>query len=143
MGRLSHFDEDEDQAEVSMSPLIDAVFLLLIFFLVSTIVKKQNKDIDIDLPVSESAEKRLPTDDQAVIGIDADGNIFFQGVESTVMDLHRELRGIAITDPDLQIRIDTDAEAPLHAVIEVVDLCQFNDLSDVVLRTYDEHYNRR
>ncbi len=134
--------EEEDKAEVSMSPLIDCVFLLLIFFLVSTMIKKENKDIEINLPESESAEKMLPTNDQTVIGIDKEGNIYYEGHEATVMEVHNELRITAEENPGLQIRIDTDAEAPLHRVIEIVDLCQFNNLSDVVLRTYDEHYNR-
>ena len=42
--------DTDEKAEVSMSPLIDCVFLLLIFFLVATMVKKENKDIEIDLP---------------------------------------------------------------------------------------------
>ncbi len=54
---------EEEQAEVSMSPLIDCVFLLLIFFLVATMSKKVNKDVDIRLPESNSAVKRLATDD--------------------------------------------------------------------------------
>ena len=135
--------EEEDEAEVSMSPLIDCVFLLLIFFLVSTMIKKENKDIDINLPESESAEKQLPTNNQSVIGIDKDGNVYFEGREATVMEVHNELRTTALESPDLQIRVDVDAEVPLHKVIEIVDLCQFSNLSNVVLRTYDEHYNRR
>ena len=138
----SHIEE-EDEAEVSMSPLIDCVFLLLIFFLVSTMVKKENKDIDINLPESESAEKQLPTNNQTVIGIDKEGNVYYEGHEATVMEVHNELRTTSVESPDLQVRIDVDAEAPLHKVIEIVDLCQFSNLSNVVLRTYDEHYNRR
>ena len=138
----SHIEE-EDEAEVSMSPLIDCVFLLLIFFLVSTMVKKENKDIDINLPESESAEKQLPTNNQTVIGIDKEGNVYYEGHEATVMEVHNELRSTSEESPDLQVRIDVDAEAPLHRVIEIVDLCQFSNLSNVVLRTYDEHYNRR
>ena len=67
---------DNEAAEVSMSPLIDCVFLLLIFFLVSTMTKKENRDIDITLPQSNSAEKLLPNDDEIVIGVDAEGNLF-------------------------------------------------------------------
>ena len=43
--------------KMSMSPLIDCVFLLLIFFLVSTMTKVKNRDISVDLPTSESAIK--------------------------------------------------------------------------------------
>ena len=54
--RLSLFN-NEDEPEVSMSPLIDCVFLLLIFFLVSTMTKEKNRDISVDLPTSESTIK--------------------------------------------------------------------------------------
>ena len=62
--RLSLFN-NEDEPEVSMSPLIDCVFLLLIFFLVSTMTKVKNRDISVDLPTSESAIKLKPDDKQA------------------------------------------------------------------------------
>lgn len=134
--------EDEDKAEVSMSPLIDCVFLLLIFFLVATMSKKLNKDVDIRLPESKSAIKRLATDDQVVIGVDESGNIYFEGKPASIMVLHDALRSEALINPDKQVRIDADSEAPLASVVEVVDICQFNQLDDVVLRTYDENYNR-
>ncbi|MGC6566136.1 MAG: ExbD/TolR family protein [Akkermansiaceae bacterium] len=134
--------EDEDKAEVSMSPLIDCVFLLLIFFLVATMSKKVNKDVDIRLPESKSAIKRLATDDQVVIGVDESGNIYFEGKPASIMVLHDALRSEALINPDKQVRIDADSEAPLASVGEVVDIWQFNQLDDVVLRTYDENYNR-
>lgn len=134
--------EDNDPAEVSMSPLIDCVFLLLIFFLVATTSKKANKDVDIHLPESASAIKRLATNDQSVIGIDEQGNVFFEGRPASIMVLHDALRTEALVNPNKQIRIDADANAPLSSVVEVVDICQFNHLDDVVLRTYDENYNR-
>jgi len=134
--------EDEDKAEVSMSPLIDCVFLLLIFFLVATMSKKVNKDVDIRLPESKSAIKRLATDDQVVIGVDESGNIYVEGKPASIMVLHDALRSEALINPDKQVRIDADSEAPLASVVEVVDICQFNQLDDVVLRTYDENYNR-
>ena len=52
---------NEDKLEIGMSSLIDCVFLLLIFFLVTTIAKKENRDIDIDdMPISSlSSLERL------------------------------------------------------------------------------------
>jgi biopolymer transport protein ExbD len=134
--------EDHDKTEVSMSPLIDCVFLLLIFFLVATMSKKISKDVDIRLPESNSAIKRLATDDQTVIGVDDRGNVFFEGKPASIMVLHDALRTTALANPNKQIRIDADANAPLANVVQVVDICQFNHLDDVVLRAYDENYNR-
>ena len=143
MGRRTPENRDGEEADVSMAPLIDCVFLLLIFFLVSTMIKKINRDIDIELPVSESAEGRLPSNNQTVVGIDPGGALFLDGQPSDIMELHRALREIGTDSPGSQVRIDTDRAAPLHRVVEVVDLCQFNNLDDVVIRTHDEHYNRR
>lgn len=67
--RLSLFN-NEDEPEVSMSPLIDCVFLLLIFFLVSTMTKVKNRDIPVDLPTSQSAVKLKPDDKQAIVGLE-------------------------------------------------------------------------
>lgn len=135
--------ESEEEADISMSPLIDCVFLLLIFFLVSTMVKKENRDIDIDLPESGAAEELLPDDDALVIGIDRQGLIYLQGEEAGLNGLHSRLRELSLQDPEQPIRLDADRETPLHRVVEVLDLCQFNQLANVKIRTYDEHYNRR
>lgn len=135
--------QEEEEAEVSMSPLIDCVFLLLIFFIVSTMTKKQNKDIDISLPVSISAEKLIPSNQELVIGVDQEKYIFFEGEPVSLNGLHAELREIGVLEPDRRIRLDADEKTPLGRVVEILDLCQFNNLTNVGIRTYDEHYNKR
>lgn len=133
----------QDDAEVSMSPLIDCVFLLLIFFLVTTMLKKQDKDISIDLPDSNSSIRKPASDKALVLGIDVDGSFYFEGVLSTANDLHANLRDVAIENPARQIRVDVDKTAPFHKVVQLLDLLQFRGLSDVGIRTYDPQYNTR
>lgn len=125
-----------------LAPLIDAVFLLLIFFLVSTMIKQINRDIDITLPESESAERLAPRDDNRVIGIDANGTLYYEGEPTTLQALHTRIRSLALDNDTPQIRLDVDHETPTHRVIEVLDLCRFNRLHNVGIRTYDEFYNR-
>jgi biopolymer transport protein ExbD len=132
-----------EEAEISMSPLIDCVFLLLIFFLVSTMSKKENRDIDIEPPQSISAEREIPDDDALVIGIDRGGLLYLQGEETGLNQLHARLRDLSLTNPEQAIRLDADHLTPLHRVVEVLDLCQFNQLGNVNIRTYDESYNRK
>lgn len=131
------------EPEVSMGPLIDCVFLLLIFFLVSTMFKKENRDIDIVPPESDSAVKLPPDDKQQVVGITAAGEVFWQGVPVTRTDLHARLRQQADVDPEMRIRLDADAAAPFELVVEMLDLCQFRGLANVGIRTYDDRYNTR
>lgn len=139
-----HIQSDEETAAgVNLSPLIDCVFLLLIFFLVATMIKKEDKDISIDLPASESAVQLRPDDNVLVLGIDAESKLYFEGAPSTLTQLHENLRHIAVASPDTRIRLDADAVTPIHRVIEVLDICQFRGLHNVGIRTYDESYNRR
>jgi biopolymer transport protein ExbD len=134
--------DHEDDEEIPLAPLIDAVFLLLIFFLVSTMIKKIDRDIDIELPQSISAERLPPRDDNRVVGIDAGGVIYYEGELSTIQSLHMRIRELALDGDAPQIRLDVDNETPTHRVIEVLDLCRFNNLRNVGIRTYDEFYNR-
>ena len=129
------------EPEVSMGPLIDCVFLLLIFFLVSTMVKKENRDINIVPPDSDSAVKLPPDDKQVVVGITSEGEVFWQGVPVSRTDLHARLRAQAVEDLEKRIRLDADADAPFELVVEMLDLCQFRGLSNIGIRTYDEKYN--
>ena len=103
---------NEEEPEVSMSPLIDCVFLLLIFFLVSTMTKVKSRDIPVNLPTSEAAVKLKPDDKQAIVGLDSEGNFYWDGQPCTANFLHEQLREVCIATPDRRIRIDMDRDTP-------------------------------
>lgn len=140
---MSRLNLPEDKVEVPMGPLIDCVFLLLIFFLVSTMTKQQNKDIDIMLPTSTETERVLPNPDVTVIGITKEGKVYFDGEPSSHTYLHEQLRALSEQSRKRAIRIDADSKAPFHALAEVLNACQFYHLTETALRSYDENYNRR
>ena len=134
---------NEDEPEVSMSPLIDCVFLLLIFFLVSSMTKVKNMDIPVNLPTSTSAVKLRPDAKQAVLGIGREGNFYWEGQPCSTNFLLEQLRAVCIANPGRRIRIDMDRDTPFGRFVEVMDACQFYNLSNIGIRTYDEDYNRR
>lgn len=137
--KLPSLEEPDEQ--IPLSPLIDCVFLLLIFFLVAAMVKKENKDIAVNLPTSTSAVKLRPDEDQVVIGVDIHGNIYWEGEPCSRNWLHDNLRQIALENPERRIRIDMDKDASFGYFAEIMDACQFYDLKNVGIRTYDEYYN--
>ena len=133
----------EDKLEIGMSSLIDCVFLLLIFFLVTTITKKENRDIDIELPVSTSSLDVPPDNDTMVIGVNKEKMLFYNGRPVTVSELHQILLELAEENQDRRIRVDCDKAVAFSRVVEVLDLCSFRGLRNVAVRTYDEQYNTR
>ncbi|MFW6303136.1 MAG: ExbD/TolR family protein [Candidatus Sumerlaeota bacterium] len=136
----SRLPEQEDDAGVPMSPLIDCVFLLLIFFLVTTMIKKWEKQIPVTLPDPTSALAQQADDQTYVLGLDEEGNIYRgrgggregELVYVPVSDLPTLLRELADTrDTSLPLRIDIDHATPTQAMIDTVDICKLQGFDNV------------
>ena len=65
----------EDKPEIPIAPLIDAVFLLLIYFMVTSSLEKQEADISFELPGTVEQEEPLELPDEQVIEIRPDGQV--------------------------------------------------------------------
>ena len=122
---------EHDGPEISMSPLIDCVFLLLIFFLVSSMTNVKSREIPVDLPASEAAVKLRPSDNQSVVGLDAEGRFYWNGQPCTTNFLLEQLRVLCIADPGRRIRIDMDRNTPFGRFAEVMDACHFYNLGNI------------
>ncbi len=72
---------DNVKAEVDMTPMIDCVFLLLVFFMVSTTFNKQEADISFALPGTAAQSEAVEIPDEQIIQITAAGNVFLNDLE--------------------------------------------------------------
>lgn len=133
--------EQDDKVDLGMASLIDCVFLLLIFFLVTTMLKQDLKDVDVNLPVSTSSLEIPPDESLLVIAVDREGELYYEGQPTSLQLLHDQLRQVELDSPDKRIRLDTDEESPFGRVVEVLDALQFRNLRNVGVRTYHEKYD--
>ena len=109
---------------VDITPLIDVVFLMLIFFMVSTTFDKQSQ-LKVDLPEASSSEVSEPNPDKIDITIDAEGHYYVNErelVQHTPEMLHRTLLKIADGRSDLPVVVTGDRKAPLQSMITVLDV---------------------
>ena len=77
--KLKH--KDNVKAEVDMTPMIDCVFLLLVFFMVSTTFNKREADISFALPGTAEQSDSVEIPDEQIIQITAAGNVFLNDLE--------------------------------------------------------------
>jgi len=126
---------EEEHIEVQMAPLIDCVFLLLIFFLVATTLKKIDKELPLDLPFSQTAVENPTTDDTLVVSIDREGNLYLGSEPVGQGELQRKLRETAQKNPAHHVRIDGDKMTPLQSAVHVMDLCKFEGLTNVRIKS--------
>jgi len=103
------------------------VFLLLIFFLVSSQMKKVEKELPVDLPEAAAAINVKASADMLVIGIDAAGR-YHLGAEPVSREALRTRLQSAAATPGQRVRIDVDRAAPSQSLVHILDECHFNGL---------------
>ena len=125
------FIPDEEQTEsINLTPLIDIVFLLLIFFLTATTFQKEEVEMDLELPQAASGEagdeKRV-----VVINVARDGRVLVDGRVVSVEALRQKLKAAATRDKDQQVLIRGDKQSQFGVVAQVFDACLLAKLHSV------------
>ncbi|WP_370978740.1 ExbD/TolR family protein [Agaribacterium sp. ZY112] len=108
---------------VNLTPLIDVVFLLLIFFMVSTTFTKESH-LEIDLPEA-SGDKRPVEAKEIEVVVDQQGSLTVNGkvlVDSRPATLQVALEGISQGDTSIPFVITGDANASYQSIVSVMDL---------------------
>ncbi|MDR3220183.1 MAG: biopolymer transporter ExbD [Dysgonamonadaceae bacterium] len=147
--RLS-FDE-EDKVDVPMSPLIDCVFLLLIFFLVTTMMRKWEMQIPLTVPsITSSLSTQKSGQDVVIIAVDERKNIYqvlyhdaYSGEShySKIKDLDGFLNDLRAREGrDIAIDVTAYRTVPVKTVIEVFDACQLQGFTRTRVRLGSKPY---
>ncbi len=123
---------------LSLTPLIDVVFLLLIFFLVTSEFEEQERRIRIELPTATSAVPMTSKPREVVIDIDAQGVVYLGGKITTMNELEGILESAVLNNPTSQtVIIRADRGATFQPVVSVMDLCNRSGVSDYSVTTTD------
>lgn len=125
----------EQDFEIPLIPMIDCLFVLLVFFLVATTLKKTEKELPLELPQSGAAMDVEQKEDVIVVALDRSGQKYFGSEAVTTEVMHQRLAAAALADPTRRVRLDADTATPYAAVVEVIEMCQFNNLRNVGFRT--------
>ena len=120
---------------IDVSPLIDMVFILLIFFMVTTTFVKDMK-LDINRPSAASASLL----DEKVIRVYIDGNrdIFIDNQPIKVWAIQSKLRDMLRSSTSKAVLIVTDMNIPVESLIDVVDEVKMSGAEDVAVSTTKE-----
>jgi len=130
--------DDGDDISVDMGPLIDCVFLLLIFFLVSTTMKKPEKEIPVELPGPAISAVERPSLQVQNLVIDAEGTFYWGDIPVGQQELHNKVREFGELTPDGRMRIKVDRNADSRFLVQVLDLVTYEGLTNYAIHTQDE-----
>lgn len=133
------YDEDREEPEINLTSLIDVVFLLLIFFMVSTTFERQSL-LRLDLPEAATAEtESVPNVIELVIT--DDGRMFID--DRMLADDRRATVQAAIVErfadnPEATLVIRADAEAPHRLVVRALDAAAAEGIRRLTIAAVEE-----
>jgi biopolymer transport protein ExbD len=131
---------DPDQAEemtLNLTPLIDVVFQLLVFFMVATTFLDPERELEIELPEASHSAEPGEAPREVVINVARDGTLYLGGAAVDRATLDAALKQAAASDPSTPVTIRGDRLSHHEAVVGVMDACGAAGLSNLAVGTLD------
>ncbi len=119
---------------LDLTPIIDVVFILLIFFLATSVFKEEELALMLDLPSSNAKEIEVKSE-QIFIELSVD-KLAIKGIEVSFESLEDNLKELKNKDEPVIVRIDK--KVPYERVVKVLDLLQKYSLNNLALVTNEE-----
>jgi len=126
-----------EELQINLTPLIDVVFMLLIFFMVATTFLDPEREMDVELPQAETGAELEADPLEIVINVAAAGRVVMGGEELDRDALRAKLERAASRNPDTPVTIRGDGRAQHQHVVGVMDVCGLAGLVNLSVGTID------
>ncbi|HZN38829.1 MAG TPA: biopolymer transporter ExbD [Planctomycetota bacterium] len=126
------FDEQEaeDEVPINLTPMLDMVFNLLLFFLAATTFAKEEVELDLRLPEARSGQQGTgPL--QLIINVFANGRLSVEGREVTFEALRQKLEAACARNREQAVLIRGDRQAQFGVGLQVLDACRLAKIKKV------------
>lgn len=127
----------QDQEEpIPMAPMIDMVFLLLVFFMTVSTVAQSVKNVTLDLADSDTALVPEDTSGRGVISIDAEGNYYIGETQVSLDVMQSRVERQLQENPSLKIQIRAAQEVEFSMIKRALKACAEVGAGNVIYATY-------
>lgn len=113
-----------EPAGMQLAPMIDIVFLLLIFFIVTWQFSRSETELNVSVPTAEEGSELNRSKGEIIINVLQDGTIRVEGNTVDLNQLHDKLAAIAKQFENQPVRIRGDGKVAYQRIVEVIDTCQ-------------------
>lgn len=124
---------------MNLTPMIDVVFLLLIFIMVTARFEQEDQQLKVALPSASDARPLTQETTKVVVNIDERGSYVVDGKTLRTDEVEQRLRQAAADNPAItQVVIRADGRVPFEFVVAVMNLCNRAGISDYSVSTRGE-----
>jgi len=123
---------EEENFDLPMTPMIDIVFQMLIFFLLATTIQEEERDLQINLPPGAQGSKQgAAAGTRLSIGVRKDGAYTLGGAVLEFNELRKRLTDAARSKDKPQVSLRGDRQAPYEKIAQVLQLCNETGIDKV------------
>jgi biopolymer transport protein ExbD len=130
------FGGDKSSAiQFQLAPMIDVVFLLLCFFMTTTLYSQWETEVDITLPTAATGENLQRMAGEIIINVFEDGNLIINGRQLTLDELAELLLRVSDLFPGQPVVIRGDEATDYGTIMQVMDRCRSADIFNISFAT--------
>ncbi len=134
-----HLRNKNGTSEINISPLIDLVFLLLIFFMVTTSFVRET-GIEVDRPTASTAV--AADSSNILVAVTDDGEVFFDGQRVDVRTVRSHIGRAIAENPGAEVIVVADKNSRTGIVVQTMDQCRLAGAERVSLAAADSGAKR-
>ena len=112
-----------EEPQLNLTPMIDIVFLLIIFFMVGTRFSEIEQGYEVELPTAAPVEPMSSRPDAIVLNVSRDGSVAIGDEAVAVADLQARLEKARAAYAEQSVLIRGDGEGSYQRVVDVMDIC--------------------
>ena len=121
----------DEQPSVNLTPMIDIVFLLIIFFMVGTKFTELERRMNLTVPQVSDAATLTPAPSKRVVNVYRDGSVTLDRQPVSLEQLRRQLAAARTEYSELGVLVRGDAEGPFQNVATVLGVCRSAGVADM------------
>ncbi len=120
---------------LDLTPVIDMVFLLLIFFLAATTFQQTEREMNVALPHAAAAVPISAALREIVVNVDSEGGIIIAGRPTTPEGLRALIASAVKTNPEQKVSVRGDKRTAYENIVRVLDVCKGCGIQEPYLDT--------
>ena len=127
--------QTEENTSINLTPMIDILFLLIIFFVVGTKFTDNERPFDVELPPVSEAPPLTSPPQELIVNISREGTLVLQGETLTDTELGQRLNEASVQYADQAVLIRGDQEIRYQRIAEILAICKQSGIQRISLGT--------
>jgi biopolymer transport protein ExbD len=120
-----------EKARIEIIPMIDVIFFLLVFFMISTLSMTINRGLPVNLPAAATSQKDVS--ENVNLTVMQDGSMFLNKQPITLQDIGQRVKAAMATDPQLTVVINADGQVLHSTVVDILDELRLAGVSGLAI----------